>query len=185
MPSKRQKKRKRKQAMMEGKAASLSSNRKKGNKFCEKLSKNDVANDSSAVAKDHSLAFSWLKDTKAVRSHLDDNINLFDKLEKSDGLIRIENFLPQHVAEFALDCVRQIPEEEWGIREIDQKMSQENEATTQHKFFVKNVYPPASRNTKGKVRSEKSKQIKEALDMIVKVVRDIWPGKRSVFSVSV
>ena len=144
--------------------------------------------ESETISNSVSASIQWLQDEKLVREHLD-RIDLFDRLEKSDGLVRIENFLPLHVAEDALKWIKSIPQRDWEVREIDRETSLSNEDTAQHRFFVKKVFPKLNGGklceqiNDNEVKSSMTHDINTCLDMLVYVIRSIWVDKRCVFSV--
>ena len=135
-------------------------------------------------SEDASIA--WLKDTDAIQSHLN-HIDLFDRLEKSDGLIRINNFLPLQIAKDGLKWVKNISEENWEIREVDRQASLRNDDTTQHHFFVKKVFPKLNECKSSKESNRNAintkHDVNHCLELLIDVIRSIWSTKRSVFSI--
>lgn len=150
-------------------------------------SKDNLINQTNKIADSKIAAQEWLSDRNTIRTHLD-SINLFDKLDESDGLIRIEDFLPDHVADAALEAVKEIPQNEWSIRQIDQSTSLKNDGTTMHEFFVSHVYPPrkANNSKRGKYKNKKeaTEMMKNnSIDLLIDTIKSLWPGKRCTFSV--
>jgi Rps23 Pro-64 3,4-dihydroxylase Tpa1-like proline 4-hydroxylase len=111
------------------------------------------------VKKRHQSAMEWLEDYGAVTNHLGQFD--FDKLlEKGQGLCRIENFLPEHVADYISDTLKRIPQEKW----LD-TAAEEDDATNniRHAFFS-------------------TKEAGPALEAILRLFSVIFPDDLSVFS---
>lgn len=122
------------------------------------------------------ISIKWLSDRTAVRNHIE-QMDLFGKLETSDGLIRIENVLPDNVAEAALNWVKNLPNDQFEVRKIDRKTSLRENGTTEHHFYLKNIFPSKQMTVKTRKRYGLFEK------MITQFLRDLWPKKRCVFSV--
>lgn len=100
----------------------------------------------------------WLSNKDEIQKHLS-SLNIFEKLAASDGLIRIENFLPDVVATRSLEILENISE--WEIR---QNNKTSNDAA-KHQFYA--AHP---------INEE------DPLTLLMTLMQSIWPGKRSVFT---
>mmetsp|Transcript_15660 Transcript_15660/g.27321 ORF Transcript_15660/g.27321 Transcript_15660/m.27321 type:complete len:242 (-) Transcript_15660:1709-2434(-) len=107
-------------------------------------------------------ALSWLGNVGAVESFMS-RYDVVDLMEKSDGLVRIDDFLPDFVAEYALTMIKDLPEERWSVRK-DADDAKKN--TTQHRFYV--ATPDTAKG--------------DPLNLLTNVIKTLLPEKRSVFS---
>ena len=143
-------------------AIAASSKMKKNNKRTHTATATDRGLHRSTIKnfkKTHQPAMEWLEDYAAVTNHLG-QFDFDDLLKKGQGLCRIENFLPRHVADYVVSTLKRIPQEKW----LDTS-AEEDDATNniRHAFFS-------------------TKEAGPALDAILRLFSVIFPDDLSVFS---
>jgi hypothetical protein len=62
----------------------------------------------------------WIGSYEQVSKWLSKYEPLETQLDRNDGFIRIENFLPEFVASEILEVLKQLPEKRWDVRETTQ-----------------------------------------------------------------
>ena len=107
----------------------------------------------------------------AVKLELD----LFDLLERSDGLVRVEGLLPEAVAEAAAAALHALPASRWVLRH-DETDGAKN--TTQHSFHA--AYP--LRGNELGAQERPALDDPDPLGALAALLHSLLPGKRSVFS---
>mmetsp|Transcript_523 Transcript_523/g.969 ORF Transcript_523/g.969 Transcript_523/m.969 type:complete len:332 (-) Transcript_523:64-1059(-) len=144
------------------------SSRASATKGSEKVAVN-AAKGSGEEGKEHSedsareqLGLKWLASPAVRGKHLA-KFDLIELLEKNDGLVRINNFLPAEAAEAAYSIVNGLGKERWEVRK---NVDNAKRNTTQHKFHI-----AAPADTKG-----------DPLNLLTDLISSLLPEKRSVFN---
>ncbi len=102
-------------------------------------------------------------------------LDLFDLLERSDGLVRVEGLLPEAVAEAAAAALHALPASRWVLRR-DKTDGAKN--TTQHSFHA--AYPLRGNELGALERPMLDDP--DPLGALTALLHSLLPGKRSVFS---
>jgi len=100
----------------------------------------------------------WLQDPGKVMGWIG-KFNLEKLLDKSGGLAKISNFLPDYVAEGVLEVLKQVPAKHWNVTEAERNPADNNIA---HKFWSSKTAP--------------------GLEAIVRAISVLQPGRINTFS---